>query len=173
MAPVLIKIFYSSQFLAAVGLLRWLCLGTTLQVITWPMSYILIAKGKQGLFFGTELGWGAVSLILSWKCIKSFGLAGAGIAFAGSYLFYGIMLFAILKPLTGFQWSGLNARTVFLFLGAITVVFIMFYELPFTVAAWLGGGTTAACAFHSLYVLTHFLPRERIPVQIRRLFKMQ
>jgi antigen flippase len=172
LAPFMIKVFYSAQFLAAVGVLRWICLGTTLQVITWPMSYILIAKGKQGLFFGTELGWGAASLILAWSCIKSFGLPGAGIAFVGSYLFYGVMLLAVLKPLTGFQWSWLNVRTGLLFLGAISVVFAMFYALPFVVATWLGVSATAACAFYSLYVLTHFLPRERIPVQIRRLLKM-
>ena len=172
LAPVAIEAFYSVRFLAADSVLRWICLGATLQVITWPMSYILIAKGKQGLFFGTELGWGAVSLILSWICIKSFGLAGAGIAFAGSYLFYGIMLLAILKPLTGFQWTGQNVRTGLLFLGAIVAVFAMFYVLPFVVATWLGAGATAACTFYSLYVLTHLLPRERIPVQIRRLLRM-
>jgi len=172
-APIVIKVFYSAQFLAADGLLRWICLGTTLQVITWPMSYILIAKGKQGLFFGTELAWGAVSLVLSWFCIKSFGLPGAGIAFMGSYLFYGIMLHAILKPLMGFRWTRLNLLTGLLFLGAITAVFAMFYALPYVVATWLGAGATAASVFYSLYVLTHLLPRERIPIQIRRLLKMR
>jgi PST family polysaccharide transporter len=173
MAPVLIKFFYSAQFLAAVGVLRWICLGTTLQVITWPLSYIVIAKGKQGLFFGTELAWGAVSLVLSWSCIKTFGLPGAGIAFVGSYLFYGIMLFAILKPLTGFQWSWLNVRTGFLLLGAITALLAMFYALPLVLVTWLGVAATAACTFYSLYILAHLLPPERLPVQIRRLLKGQ
>jgi len=173
MAPILIKVFYSVQFLTAVGVLRWLCLGTTLQVITWPMSYILIAKGKQGLFFGTELAWGAVSLVLSWSCIKWCGLAGAGMAFVGSYLFYGIMLFTILKRLTGFQWFWMNVRTGFLFLGAISALLAMFYALPLAVVTWVGVAATAGCTFYSLYVLMHLLPRERLPLRIRRLLKAQ
>jgi PST family polysaccharide transporter len=173
MAPLLIKVFCSARFLAAVWVLRWICLGTTMQVITWPMSYILIAKGKQGLFFGTEIGWGAASLILSWTCIKTFGLSGAGIAFMASYLFYGVMLLAILKPLTGFQWSWLNVRTGLLYLGAITALFAMYYALPSSMATWLGVSATAACSFYSLYVLTQLLPRESIPVPIRRLLKVQ
>jgi len=46
-APVVIALFYSGKFGAAVGILRWICLGTTLQVITWPMSFIIVAKGSR------------------------------------------------------------------------------------------------------------------------------
>ena len=61
--PIVIGLFYSAKFLAAVAVLRWICLGTTLQVITWPMGFIIVAKGKQALFFahGTELGRSPVS----------------------------------------------------------------------------------------------------------------
>ena len=43
-APTVIALFYSSKFGAAVGVLRWICLGTLLQVITWPMGFIIVAK---------------------------------------------------------------------------------------------------------------------------------
>jgi antigen flippase len=36
-APLVLAMFYSSRFGAASGVLRWICLGVTLQVITWPM----------------------------------------------------------------------------------------------------------------------------------------
>jgi antigen flippase len=55
LAPLVLRLFYSSGFLAAVGVLRWICLGSLLQVVTWPMGYVLIAKGRQALFFGTEM----------------------------------------------------------------------------------------------------------------------
>src|SRR5260370_29289873 len=45
-APMVIFLFYSTKFGAAVGILRWICLGATLQVITWPMGYIIVAKGN-------------------------------------------------------------------------------------------------------------------------------
>jgi antigen flippase len=34
LAPLVLVIFYSSRFVAAVGVLRWICLGTLLQVVT-------------------------------------------------------------------------------------------------------------------------------------------
>ena len=41
------SLLYSAKFGDAVGVLRWICLGATLQVITWPMGFIIVAKGKQ------------------------------------------------------------------------------------------------------------------------------
>src|SRR6266702_5948269 len=45
--PLVTTIFYSAKFGAAVGVLRWICLGTILQVITWPMGFIIIAKARR------------------------------------------------------------------------------------------------------------------------------
>ena len=56
-AQIVIAIFYSTKFLAAVPMLRWLCLGTVLQVITWPIGFIVIAKARQKLFFLCETAW--------------------------------------------------------------------------------------------------------------------
>src|SRR5262249_47494509 len=53
-APLVITLFYSAKFGAAAGVLRWICLGTILQVITWPMSFIIVAKARQAIFFATE-----------------------------------------------------------------------------------------------------------------------
>ena len=50
-APLVIALFYSAKFGAAVGVLRWICLGAMLQVITWPMGFIIVAKGQAGLVF--------------------------------------------------------------------------------------------------------------------------
>ena len=36
--PFITTLFYSSDFHAAVEVLRWICLGTALRVITWPMG---------------------------------------------------------------------------------------------------------------------------------------
>jgi antigen flippase len=79
-APIVIALFYTAKFEAAVPVLRWICLGTTLQVITWPMGFIIVAKAKQAIFFATELAWAwaLVSLALTWICVNAFGLNGAG-----------------------------------------------------------------------------------------------
>src|SRR6202008_3100330 len=69
-APLVIALFYSAKFGAAVGVLRWICLGATLQVITWPMGFIIVAKGNQTLFFFAELAWTVVAIALAWVSLR-------------------------------------------------------------------------------------------------------
>jgi PST family polysaccharide transporter len=126
-APLVIGLFYSASFAPAVGLLRWICLGATVRVIDWPMGFIILAKRKQGLFFWSELAWTIANIGLTWICVNSFGLNGAGIAFFGSYIFHSFLIYALLRPLTGFRWSRENARTAIFLLLLIGSVFGSFY----------------------------------------------
>lgn len=167
--PIVIGLFYSAKFLAAVGVLRWICLGATLQVITWPMGFIIVAKGKQFLFFTTQLAWTLASLGLAWICIRSFGLNGAGISFFGSYVFYGILVYPTVSRLSGFRWSTINKRMALVFLSLILAVFCGFYVLPFLWAACLGTLATLGSGFYALRVLSRFVSWNRLPGPIQRL----
>ena len=44
-APLVIWLFYSSAFAPAVEILRWICLGMMMRVASWPMAFVLVAKG--------------------------------------------------------------------------------------------------------------------------------
>lgn len=168
-APVVIALFYSAKFGAAVGVLRWICLGTTLQVIIWPVGFIIVAKGKQAIFFGTELAWTVASLGLAWICVRSFGLNGAGMAFFGSYVFYGFLLYPIVHRLSGFRWSTANKRTGLFFLSLITVAFCGFHVLPLLLAACLGTLVALLSGVYSIRVLSTLISWDQIPRPVRRL----
>jgi enterobacterial common antigen flippase len=167
--PVVIALFYSTKFGAAVGMLRWICLGTTLQVITWPMGYIILAKGKRGLFFWSELAWTVVSLGLAWSCVTIFGANGAGIAFFGSYVFHAFLIYPIVNRLNGFRWSKENKQTGLLFLSSIAVVFCGFYVLPLFLATSVGTLAVLLSAAYSIRVLLKLTPWDEIPRSMRRL----
>lgn len=162
-APVAIALFYSSRFLPAVEILRWICLGTLLQVVTWPMGYIIVAKAKQALFFWCEAAWAVVSLILAWVCVSAFGLKGAGIAFFGSYIFHGLLIYCVIRHLAGFRWSGENTRRCLIFFAGTAAVFAGPYLLSFNLAVGLGLLLTLASAAYSAHVLLHLVPREHLP----------
>jgi enterobacterial common antigen flippase len=149
-APVVIALFYTAKFGAAVGILRWICLGATLQVITWPMGFIILAKGKSAVFFFSELAWTIVAVGLAWICVRSFGLNGAGIAFFGSYVFHGVLLYPIVRQLSGFRWSTASKQTGLLFLSLIAVVFTAFYVTPLVVAASVGTVATVLSGLYSI-----------------------
>jgi antigen flippase len=169
LAPMVIALFYSAKFGAAVGILRWVCLGTILQVITWPMGFIIVAKAKQAIFFGCELAWTIVSLGLAWICVGHFGLNGAGIAFFGSYIFHGFLIYTVVRRLSGFRWSIGNEQTGLVFLSLISVVFCGFYVLPSLWASVMGISTAIISGAYSLRVLLYLVPTNRIPDPVRRL----
>ena len=49
-APLVIALFYTAKFAEAVEILRWICLGIALRVITWPMGFIIVAKNNQPIY---------------------------------------------------------------------------------------------------------------------------
>ena len=49
LSPWIIKIFYTNEFLPAVELIQWFILGAFGKVISWPLSYLLLALGDVAL----------------------------------------------------------------------------------------------------------------------------
>jgi len=168
-APLVIALFYSAKFGPAVGILRWICLGTILQVVTWPMGFIIVAKAKQALFIGCEVAWTVVSLGLAWLCVSYFGLDGVGIAFFGSYIFHGFLIYAVVSRISGFRWSKGNVQTGLLFLCMISLVFCGFYVLPFMVAVCFGTLAVMLSLVYSIRVLVNLVSFDQMPNPIRRL----
>jgi enterobacterial common antigen flippase len=168
-APLVIALFYSAKFGAAVGILRWICLGVTLQVITWPMGFIILAKGKANLFFLAELAWTVVAAALAWVCVMSYGVIGAGIAFFGSYAFHGFLIYPFVRRLSNFRWSVANRRIGVLFLSLISAVFCGFYVLPTLVGILVGVLALVGSGIYSWHVLLNLLPLDRIPRPILRI----
>jgi enterobacterial common antigen flippase len=167
-APLVMALFYSAKFIEGVEILRWICLGMALRVITWPMGFIIVAKNRQLLFFGLDLAWTVVNVGLAWICVGHFGLKGAGIAFFGSYVFHGLMVYPIVRALSGFRWSAANRKTGMLFLCSIGLVFCGLYVLPSFWAAVLGAMLTALSGLYSLRRLLNLLSIDGIPQRIRQ-----
>ncbi|WP_263357935.1 O-antigen translocase [Acidicapsa ligni] len=171
-APLIISLFYSSKFIGAVEILRWICLGAILQVVTWPMGFIIVAKAKQALLIACELSWSVFSLGLAWICMNHFGLKGAGIAFFGSYVFHGFMIYAVVLRLSGFRWSAESKRTGIIYAVLIAIVFSEFYVLPLLWASVLGILIAVTSGVYSLRVLLHLVPLYRIPRPIRKVLEL-
>jgi antigen flippase len=167
-APVM-TIFYSADFHAAAGLLRWIVLGMALRVISWPMGYIIVAGNRRLVFFATELAWTLVNVALSWLCIARFGLDGAGIAFFGSYVFHAMVVYALVGRLTGFRWSAANRRTGLMYIAAVGTVFAAFLVLAPAWAATVGMLVLLASCAHSARELLTLAPPESLPRALQRL----
>ncbi|HWQ96417.1 MAG TPA: O-antigen translocase [Candidatus Methylomirabilis sp.] len=166
--PIVITLFYSAKFSGAVEIMRWFCLGMALRVITWPMGFILVAKGERALFLGVDLAWSIANVGLSWIFLMYFGLKGAGIAFFGSYIFYGLILYPIVRKVSGFYFSAANIRTGLIFISSMIVVISGFYFLPYWAATAIGILATLSSSVYSIQVLLNLVSLDWIPRPIMR-----
>lgn len=104
-APWILRILYSEAFVGAADIIRWQILGIGLRVASWPMGYVLLAKGAARMFMLTEFLFNALHVGLIYLCLRAWGLEGTGIAFFLMYVAYAVGLLAVCGWMTGFAWS--------------------------------------------------------------------
>ena len=167
LSPWVMAVFYSTQFADAVPLLRWFCLGMLLRVVAWPMGFIILAKGAQRIFFWTEVAATIVHVGLAWLLLGVVGLTGAGLAFVGLYVWHGLLIYFLVRRMSGFRWSRDNLMLGALFLALTGIVLAAVELLPF----WLGlvvalAGTAFGCCV-SLALLIRLVPQHWLPERLR------
>jgi PST family polysaccharide transporter len=104
-APLIMTFFYSTQFIAGAALLSWMVVGVFGRVLSWPMGFILLAKGSSRWFVAVETIFAAVQVGLLLWMVDTHGLVGVGLAFAGAYASHTITMLGLARHLTGFAWS--------------------------------------------------------------------
>jgi len=159
-APFVIRLFYSEEFLPAVDIARWVCLGMMLRIVSWPMGYIIVAKGASKMFFWAEVAAAAVHVGLAAMLVPIAGADGAGIAFFGLYVWHTGLVYVLVRRLSGFRWTPVNARLAIGFLVAGCTVFVAFQVLPMWEAIALGASLTLILGLFSLWMLWRLFPQK-------------
>ena len=167
-APLVIYGFYSSSFEPSIDLLRWTCLGMLLRVASWPMGFIMLAKGARVLFIVTETISNVVYIGLVWAGLSLLGLLGTGVAFFGLYAFYIAMMFFVTRRLTGFCWSPANIRLGLVYGPVVAVVFLSSVLLPPFWSMLFGMVVTLIIAYRSLIALSQLVTISRLPKIVQR-----
>lgn len=80
-APIIIKLIYSTEFLAIIPFVSLALLGTLLKALSWSKGYVIIAKGDSKVFIKTAIGFNALLLVLNIVGFNLYGLLGLGISF--------------------------------------------------------------------------------------------
>lgn len=117
-APLVISIFYSGRFDAAVSILRWSVYGIFGRLITWPLGFIPLAKGRGNLFLGLVVLDNLIYLAAVWLCVGRWGLPGAGIAFMLLYVVYVPLMYGVGRAIADIAWTG-STVVLILALGAM------------------------------------------------------
>ncbi len=106
---------------------------------------------------------------MAWGCVNKFGLTGAGIAFFGSYVFHGVLIYVVVRRLSGFEWSLGNKNAGVVFIGLVAGVFGLFYALPLLPAVMIGVVALLVSTVYSIRTLTTLVSIDQIPRPFQRI----
>lgn len=104
-APLIVRILFSSDFLAIIPMISLGIIGMLFRAASWSVGYVLIAKGDSKLFIRSAFGFNAIFLLLHVMGYYFYGLTGLGAAFAVHYILHFIILKFIAQKRYGLYFS--------------------------------------------------------------------
>ena len=141
LAPFLITILYSDDFLGVVLILKWALLAIIIKAIIWPLAFIILAKGEKKLYFKQEILGDAMNIIFTIIGYYYFGLIGIGLAMVFIYSVYGIYVFSVVKKKFNFNFrkntTALMIKSLFLGIAAASTVTFLDYPNGYVILAVL------------------------------------
>jgi len=123
-ADILISILYSKEFQPTASILTWQLAGDFFKVLSWPMGFILLAKGKGIAFLVTELIWNLCFCAMVYFGWQTFQIEITGIAFLIAYFIYLVILYCLCMKLISFNWSKKVWKSVALYLPLLVCSFL-------------------------------------------------
>lgn len=166
-AQLVMHLFYAAPFEAAADTLRWISLGTFLQILAWPAGFILLAKGAKRPFFWVEASTVSLQVVLTLVLVPVFGHEGAGMAFCLMYLSHTLAVSIFARKISGFSWDRSNLAISAAYLLMIVMVFAAFGTLSTELAMVLGLASTILAGGFSATALMQLVPVKSMPPILR------
>lgn len=154
LAPWVIELLYTVEFTEAAAILQWQTLGNVLKLASWPIGFILVASARSGLFLFIETFWNALFLSLIWVGLPRFGLEATGFVFAGAYLVYFLIVYAVVRRVHDFRWQAMALVLIgmHLALGAGVLALARFDPMAGTAAGTVGAALTGLYGLRFVFV---------------------
>lgn len=165
LAPLGIRLLYSSEYIEAYSILQWMILGVFLRTISWPMAFLFVARAKNKTFLFTQIFSWALQVVLVYYGVYLFGLQGSGVAFFMLYLFYCVLMYALIKKEINFKWT--------IKLKKIIIGFSLTFIVSFTILRLIDGflGSTIVCFFGLTLFYIAYLEILKI-MEIKNIFEL-
>ena len=129
--PLLIPLLFSAQFLPVVEMAQVSALAMYLKVLTLPVAYITLARGRSLAYLFLETSYFAVFIVLVVVVYEMWGLFGTGVAVTLAHLFDYLMINGFAYKKYGYRCSVTVFRyaAVQLLLGIGVFILIFFLVL--------------------------------------------
>jgi PST family polysaccharide transporter len=125
LAPWVIRLLYASEFEPSAAVLRWQVIGDVLKVASWPMGFILLAKGRGPIYFICEFSWNASYLFFVIIGVPLLGLMATGVGFAFAYGIYFVVLLRATHKIADFRPTTRNLLHMLAVLIACVLILLL------------------------------------------------
>ncbi len=151
--PLAIRLFLSSEFMAALAISQWFIAGIIFKTASWTLGFVSLAKGNTKLFLILEIIGNSIFLAASILGFTYWGLEGIGIGFTISYILNFLIVSFVVS--SKFEITLLKEFQI-IFLIQILLIISMFILSYFVSQTWIyitGSLLFIASAAYSLYGL--------------------
>lgn len=151
--PIILLLLYSDRFMPVVSMAQYAVFLLYFRAMALPLSYMLLAKSRSGVFLLAELLYNIVAVVLVIIGFSEWGLRGAGIALSLASLFDFLLVSVTCRFSCNYKISrrAVSFLAIQLPFGIFAlVVTLVFHGLYY----WLLGSICLICSLGiSLYVL--------------------
>jgi PST family polysaccharide transporter len=149
-APWVIRLFYSVKFLPSAELLPWFVLTVFVRMMTFPMTYILLAKGASRRYAAILIAFHVVHILCIVGLVPVFGLLAVAVINPILSVVYLFGLCALAGPLVSFRWSTDARKLIGISCAWILAGFTCGQFLPLVWKEAAGGCLTAGALIFSV-----------------------
>ncbi len=125
-----VSLLFSPAFSTAASAVAWFNLGCFGRVVSWPLSFVLMARGESFLYAARTSFFAMVNLLFSWIGLRHYGVAGVALGFAAMHACNFLSLRVLIGRRLGFSYTPSARRLITL--GAACLI-----AAPF-VGPWCG-----------------------------------
>jgi antigen flippase len=148
-APVAIYLLYTPEFVAeSAPILRWQVLGTLFRVLTFPLGFIIVAKGRVRLHIAVEFVWNAVFLLSVFAGLGRWGIEITGVAFLLAYVLHAGVNYVTARRLVDYRMNR-GSRLLLVALTALTLAIGAAGLVDERLAYAVGAPLTLGFAWHA------------------------
>lgn len=94
---LVINILFTKEFYPMKDLFLWQLIGDFFKVISWLLSFIMVAKSMTKLFIATEIIFSILLVLLSYYLINISGIVGATQSYCINYFIYFLTMIFIFR----------------------------------------------------------------------------
>lgn len=143
-APIIMIIFYGGAFAESAAMFSWLLAGDVLRIVSWPLSFALLARNERLSYFTCEATAWTTFALVSALLVPKTGLSGTGVAYCTMYLVYLPVTWFVLKRHAPVRW---NRRVTLDFLALLAAALLLLGLRAYNHDVALGAGILAAAIF--------------------------